>query len=284
MSGSLPLDLEPALTKVCDGVEGAQTAASSRWKLSETSLGPFGTAFGGVVAALLVDHARSLSAEPSIVAAANIAFLRSTALGEVSVVADVVSRGRRTTPITVSLHQRGQVTAQARVILASIQPIEGLPKPRQANASLTAPEQLPSPERPRPHGVGKWSGDLLEARLDRDAGICWFARRDHRLLPVGASAFAVAMADYAAGVSRPDSWEAPVVKPFPNPTLSVSLVREPAGPWIGLRARSLWSETGLGASHTELIDRDGVVGFAGMSCLLMPLDGLPLNRGSQGAS
>jgi hypothetical protein len=218
------------------------------------------------------------------VAAASIAFLRPTALGEVSVVTDAASRGRRTTPVTVSLHQGSQVTAQARVILASIQPIEGLPEPRQATISLTPPEQLPSAERPRPVAGGKWSGDLLEARLDRDAGICWFARRDHRLLPVGASAFAVAMADYAAGVSRPDSWEAPVVKAFPNPTLSVSLVREPAGPWIGLRARSLWSETGLGASHTELIDRDGVVGFAGMSCLLMRLDRNRSNRSSHGAS
>src|SRR5260370_6353110 len=98
MSGSLPLDLEPALTRVSDGAEGTQTAASSRWKLSESSLGPFGTAFVGVVAALLVDHARSLSAEPSIVAAAHIAFPRPTALGGMYVGRDVVPTGPRATP------------------------------------------------------------------------------------------------------------------------------------------------------------------------------------------
>src|SRR5260221_12012971 len=96
MSGPLPLDFEPALIRVSDGMEGTLAAASSRWKLSETSLGPFGGAFGGIVAALLVGHARSLSTEPSLVAAANLSFLRPTNLGEGSRRTDTSSGGRRT--------------------------------------------------------------------------------------------------------------------------------------------------------------------------------------------
>ncbi len=263
------LELPPAITQLI-GLPDA--GPSVGWDFAETALGPFGTVFGGIVAGVMVDQARSLAPTHGLIASATIDFLRPTGLGRAVAAAEAIQCGRRTTLVEVSLHQGGKLTARGRVLLAASLAIEGLPRAAWADLSPADPGRLPAPPRLRPNTSRAWSGDVLDSKIDAGGGIHWMTRLDERLLPLSPAAFAVAMADYAAGFSRPDSWEKPSVKAFPNPNLSVSLVREPRGAWIGLRPRSIWDATGLGASHADLLDRDGVVGVAAATSLLLPFE------------
>jgi len=213
-----------------------------------------------------------------LVAAASFDFARPTVPGEALVAAEVARTGHRTTSVNVTVHQEGKLTAQARVTLTSDLEMGELPQAPWVIQGLVDPASLPSPPALRPQNGKLWLGDVLEARVDGIRGISWFTRPDENLLPLSPAAFGIAMADYAAGVSRPDGWLTPVVSAFPNPLLFTSLVREPQGRWVGLRARSLWDGTGIGVSHTDLLDEAGTFGFAEMVCLLLPLEGASISE------
>jgi acyl-coenzyme A thioesterase PaaI-like protein len=276
MTNPISLALPPAFVSAAK-----DTAASTAWTFAETAAGPFGSVFGGIVAAAMVEQALSIAPEHGMVASVAVDFLRPTGLSEAVTQAELAHSGRRTAFVEVALRQDGQVAARARVLLAAPLAIGGLPASDWAAPTLATPEDLPAAPRPRPRFTKTWSGDLLDSRVDLGAGVRWVRRRDERQLPLSSGAFAVAMADYAAGFSRPDSWQEPVVKGFPNPNLSVSLVREPRGPWVGLRPRSVWDASGLAASHADLIDRDGAFGLAVVTSLLMPFT--PDELAEQGA-
>ena len=53
-----------------------------------------------------------------------------------------------------------------------------------------------------------------------------------------------------------------------HPDLPIHLVRPLIGEWVGLRARSLYADDGVGMSDTELHDERGPVGRSNQSLLL----------------
>jgi hypothetical protein len=67
----------------------------------------------------------------------------------------------------------------------------------------------------------------------------------------------VALADFGNGVAAALPWSSHV---FINPDLTVYLEREPAGPWIGMRARTRLGPDGAGVAESELYDAGGRVG------------------------
>jgi acyl-coenzyme A thioesterase PaaI-like protein len=238
----------------------------------ETSYGPFGSVFGGVIAGLMADAARAVAGEGQLIVSAFTEFLRPTAPGTAVLSARVGQAGRRLTLVEVDLHQGARQTAQGRIALTPPVQVAGLPTTPVPAWCGVDPADIPPGRRAQPRPSGVWSGDLLDSRVDVAAGVRWFTRRDAALLPLSNSAFAIAMADYTAGSSRPDSWENPLVQAFPNPNLFVSLMREPVGPWVGLRPESRWGETGVGLSRAELFDAGGVYGSVEMVCLLLPFE------------
>jgi Acyl-CoA thioesterase C-terminal domain/Acyl-CoA thioesterase N-terminal domain len=56
-----------------------------------------------------------------------------------------------------------------------------------------------------------------------------------------------------------------------NPDLTVVVFRLPVSEWLASRATSYWEPSGIGASHAELFDTRGLVGFALQSLVLRPL-------------
>jgi hypothetical protein len=252
------------------------TAGEVEYEFAETALGPFGSVFGGILAGVLVDHARSAAPSESQFASASFDFLRPSSPGPVEISSQLHQQGRRMVLIGVSMSQGGKMVAEARVIFTQSIDVANLPRTAPPSWSGLDPRSLPEPRRPRLPTA--WSGDLLEVRVDERTGIRWFRRLNTELMPLSPPAFAVAVSDYAAGMSRPDSWEAPLVRAFPNPNLFVSLVREPQGDWVGLRAQSVWDGSGVGLSHAELIDREGFCGFVEMVCLLVPHGGSDSSR------
>ena len=263
MPGTGALDLPPAFTR-------SVTSGATVWTFAETAAGPFGSVFGGIVAAALIEQARTVAPAHGLLASIAVNFLRPTGLGESVVEAELVHAGRRIALVDAVLLQDGKPTARGRVTLVTPLSVDGLPVSSWAALRPGNPEALPAPPLPRPRLTKVWSGDLLESRIDEPGGVRWLRRLDEARLPLSPSAFAVAMSDYAAGYSRPDSWQQPVVKGFPNPNLFVSLVREPRGAWVGLRPRSVWDASGLGAAQADLIDRDGAFGVAALTSLLIP--------------
>jgi hypothetical protein len=256
-----PAFLSPA------NIAGLETPFELRF--NDTALGPFGTIFGGMTAGVLVDRARQSGPDGAQVASISLDFVRPCSPGMVEITSEIVQQGRRTTLFSLQMKQGGKLATQAKVTL--VQPIElsGLPVGPPSDWAEQDPRQYPEPKQPK--FPTAWSGDLLEVRVDEARGIRWLRRYNVPLMPLTNSGFAVAMADYAAGSSRPDSWERPVVQAFPNPNLFVALLREPRGEWVGLRASSVWDGAGVGLTRSELLDADGLCGFAQMFCLLIPL-------------
>ena len=131
------------------------------------------------------------------------------------------------------------------------------------------PNTLRPADRSRPL-EGAWFGDLLDYRIDESLKQNWFSLTDPAQLELSTVGFAATIADYAAGVSRPDSWEVPVIKAFPNPMMSIVLHRAPEAGWVGLNARSVWNEIGIGLAVTDLLDKRGVFGVSQQINALIP--------------
>ncbi|MDQ3936921.1 MAG: thioesterase family protein, partial [Actinomycetota bacterium] len=78
---------------------------------------------------------------------------------------------------------------------------------------------------------------------------------------------AAAAADFGNGVSAVLDWTEHV---FINADLTVHLVREPRGEWVGLDARTVVEADGIGLSESVLHDADGPMGSAAQSLLVGP--------------
>jgi hypothetical protein len=74
-----------------------------------------------------------------------------------------------------------------------------------------------------------------------------------------------ALADCGNGISYNDYLDA---VGFVNPDITLALVRQPVGEWLGARAVSHWQPDGIGLSDSELFDIEGPVGRAVQTLLL----------------
>lgn len=77
----------------------------------------------------------------------------------------------------------------------------------------------------------------------------------------------VCLADAQSGMGPPVS---PFDYAYPNPDLTVYLLREPVGDWVGYDIRAEASALAVGLAESALRDRDGVVGRSAQCVLVDP--------------
>lgn len=247
--------------------------ATGRFELTGMARGPWqeDAAHGGAPAGLLARAAESLGAADGLrLASLSLAFNGPVSLGEIVVRGEVVKPGRRQRVVAVAIEAGGRTLIEGRGVLIRRGEVE-LPA-----TALAEPSTLAGPEGMRPVDRSEWADGESDA-FHRSAntvvavhggpdrigveGAAWI-RLDVPLVsgeePSGAQR-AVAAADFGNGVAHPVGWGEYL---FINCDLNVSLLREPAGEWIGLDSRTEIDRNGSGLTTTRLHDRSGHFGTA----------------------
>ena len=105
--------------------------------------------------------------------------------------------------------------------------------------------------------------DAMEARAAPD-GTVWFRMLESLVEGAGSFAQFLGPADWCHGLNRPVSG----LLADPNPDLSVRMVRDPQGEWMGVQGSTLWQSSGTGLGHGVLRDIAGDFGSVSMSVAL----------------
>lgn len=244
-----------------------------RFELTGQARGPWqdDAAHGGAPAGLLARAAEALGSGDGLrLAAISLAFNGPVVLGDVAVRAEVVKPGRRQRVVEVAIEAGGRTAIEGRAVLIRRGEVD-LPSEATAGSG-----RLLGPEGMRPVDRKKWADGELDA-FHRTAntvlavrggpdrvgteGAAWI-RLDVPLVagedPSGAQR-AAAAADFGNGVAHPVPWGEFL---FVNCDLNVSLLREPAGEWIGLESRTRLDQNGTGLTQTRLHDAGGQFGLA----------------------
>jgi len=138
-----------------------------------------------------------------------------------------------------------------------------------ASAAGGADDALPGPERARPTRFHEaWGGGFVQSLEVREIGhgvpgrgTVWVASH-HDLIdvePASELARWIGLIDVANGVAvreTPDAWL------FPNLDLTIHLLRQPRGGWLGLDTTVAFGPTGQGITGAALHDEVGHVGHA----------------------
>lgn len=240
-------------------------ADDGSWMPRDFVRGPFDGMQGGAVAGLMCAVAEEAFPEGFRTLAIDARFLRPCPLAPITATAKLVHAGSRLVVVEVVLSAEGKPRAIATVSAASPIAI-----PAIAEAASEGHDPGAGARRPGPVTHGKpWLMDKMEGRITAD-GVRWF---NFPLRITGSeSSFARALcpADWLPGLTRPDSWENPVVRAAPNVDLSVRMHRHPVGDWIGVRATGRWSPDGCGIAGGDLLDASGPVGFVSCALALVP--------------
>jgi acyl-coenzyme A thioesterase PaaI-like protein len=251
---------------------GPGEAAVSHAVLGGAARGPWdpGSAHGGAPAALLTRAIEARAGETQRVSSLAATFLGPVPLGPVEIRTVVRKPGARLAIVHAELRAGGRVAMEAQAVLL-----------RRGRVALPPGVGQPWPELAPPEGLVAAPGwfvrddeegfhpDAMEIRpLEGDlrtpaprGRAAWL-----RLLrpvvagetPSGAQR-AAAAADFGNGLSCP----VPMADfLFVNCDLHVALHRDPAGEWIGVRARTELDAAGTGLTTTELHDAAGPFGTA----------------------
>jgi hypothetical protein len=232
---------------------------------------------GGPPSALLVHAVERVDTPvPMQVARATFELLRPVPLTPLHVTTTVLRPGKKVQLVGASLRAGDVEVMRATVLRIRV---ASLPPPDDAGIDAGTP---PLPDAADPGAEASFAQvrddlryfhrDAMEIRavaggFDRAGpATAWFRLR-HPVVageqPSGAVR-AAATADFGNGLS----WVLPPDWLFINPDLTVHLLREPAGEWLCLAARTLASADGTGIAESALYDRDGRVGRSVQSLLL----------------
>lgn len=196
--------------------------------------------------------------------------LRPVPLGDVQVEVQADYVGRSAAHYSARLLAQGKELARFTALMQRQTPqplppdLPGHPLPTAPAAPLACtPVVMPFA------GATRSYADLVELRLARGAffaGPCfvWFRLR-HPLLPDETPSpyqrVAVA-ADSGNGISAALPF---ATHSFVNSDLTINLLRQPRGEWIGLDARTALAGNGCGLAQSELYDEAGLIGHATQS-------------------
>ncbi len=193
------------------------------------------------------------------VARVTVNLMRPVPVSELDVSVRVVREGSRIQLLETEIRAAGVVVTRAEVLRVA--------RGESAQANCCPPIDLPGPSlgsRTRPPTSVGFSR-LFEMRAVRGMfetpgpASIWF--RMHGDLVAGEATDAVtatlACADFANGTGAAVSFEQ---WSYPNADLTVSLAREPVGPWIILDAECWVGSNGRGMTHARLGDADGWFG------------------------
>lgn len=237
--------------------------AQGAWAADQQHMGP--------VSGLLVRAIEACRPRPDLLVS-RVAFdiLGVIPDGEVEVSARVIRPGRTIELVEAELTAGGRVVVRAtawRLAISDTSAIAGGDIP-----------DMPGPETGKPWvGSHLWEGGFiasLEFRVLPDwqpgRGRVWL-RTDVDLVadePSPPLARFFGLIDTANGIAvRAD----PATLLFPNTDLTVHLVREPIGDWLGLDTTVAFGADGVGLTASVLYDEGGPVGRAAQTLTLRPL-------------
>lgn len=236
------------------------------------AVGPWdpGQLHGGAPAALVVRALQALAPEMQL-ARCSFEFLGPVPLAPLEVTARVRKPGTRFQLAEAQLMAGGRPALLARaVLLRRGEPMtlpehaarpDALPCEGPAESVVRPPAERSDPSAQGFHLTGM---DIRYAGGTRFGGarsLAWFrlARSLVAGEPTSPAASAVAAADFANGISHVLDFRTHL---FVNTDLTVTLLRDPEGPWILLDARTRIVPEGIGWASAVLHDERGRIGFA----------------------
>ncbi len=236
------------------------------------AVGPWDPAqlHGGAPAALLARELRALAPELQL-ARCSYEFLGPVPLAPLEVTAAVLKPGKRFVLAEARLSAAGRPVLLARAVL--LRRGEPLDLPNGADwpdgLPCGGPEQsvaLPSVGRSGPGDEGfhltgmeiRYGGGT---RFGGGRSLGWFRLAGPLVAgeETGAAERAVAAADFGNGISHVLDFRTHL---FVNTDLTVTLLRDPEGPWVLLDARTRIDPAGIGWASSTLHDQRGPLGFA----------------------
>ena len=249
-----------------------------RFLATELARGPWdpNAQHGGAPAALLMRAFERLPAEEALqIARVTYELLRPVPLGELTVEAEVVRRGRRVQLLEGSLRTvEGTEVVRARALQV-----------RRAALNLRRPIEIPAPppgpengyERPpsfTPPRQPTFYPSAIEVRFVSGGfgggpATGWFRLKVPLVAGEEPSPLQrlAAAADFGNGISAVLHWDEYL---FINPDLTLYVDREPAGEWVCLDAQTFIAPGGVATAESVLYDKRGRVGRAIQSLLIAP--------------
>jgi hypothetical protein len=260
-------------------------SANGRVEPTEHARGPWDprALHGGAPAALI---ARAFErTEPGAelpIARLGFEFLKPIPFAELELSTQVVRNGRRVQELTAELTADGEAIGRASALRIQAVP-EGLPDPdrRRAQPGPEAVRAIPGPEQGK---IVKFALNDTETSSLATTGMemswltdpwslgpgqVWMRLRQPIVPGEEASPLVrlVATADFGNGISA----ELPFDKYlFINADLTIHLWRRPRGEWIGLDAKTVLMDGGIGTAESVLHDEDGPVGRAVQTLVVQP--------------
>ncbi len=248
------------------------TRAGDRFVPTPHAVGPWDPAelHGGAPAALVVRALRELAPELQL-ARCTFDFLGPVPLAPLTVTATVLKPGRRFRVAEAELSAGGRPALMARaVLLRRGEPMalpeeavwpDGLPGegPRESVAHPSVAGAQPGEESFNRTGMEiRYAGGT---RFGGGRSLAWFRLAGPLVAgeATDPAALAVAAADFGNGVSHVLDFRTHL---FVNTDLTVTLLRDPEGPWVLLDARTRIAPEGIGWASSTLYDARGPIGFA----------------------
>jgi len=260
-------------------------AGDDRFMPTEHARGPWDPrALHGGAAAALIARAfeRTTPGEELPIARLGFEFLRPIPFAQLTLSTEIVRPGRRVQELTAELRAGDELIGRASALRIQAVPA-GLPDPegRIAQPGPAPIEALPGPEQ---GNVVRFAlSDLATASLattgmemswltdpsDLGPGKVWMRPREpivpgEQTSPLVAL---VATADFGNGISRELEFDKYL---FINADLTLHLWRPPHGEWIGLDAKTVLMDDGMGTAESVLHDESGPVGRAHQTLVVQP--------------
>jgi hypothetical protein len=209
-------------------------------------------------------------------------FLKPIPFAELQVATEIVRNGRRVQELAAELRAGGETIGRASALRIQAVP-EGLPDPGGQRAAPGAEplRALPGPEQGK---VVKFALNDTETSSLATTGMemswltdpwslgpgrVWMRLRAPLLPGEEASPLLrlVATADFGNGISAELPFHEYL---FINADLTIHLWRRPRGEWIGLDAKTVLMDGGVGTAESVLHDTDGPVGRAMQTLVVQP--------------
>ena len=236
------------------------------------AVGPWdpGQLHGGAASALVARALQELAPEQQL-ARCTFEFLGPVPLAPLEISTQIVKPGARFQLAEAELVAGGRPVLLARAVL--LRRAEAMELPDQARWPDGLPCEGPQDSVALPSGW-RSAGDEQAfhltgmelrfgggTRFGGGRSLAWF-RLAGALVAGGQTppaARAIAAADFGNGVSHVLDFRTHL---FVNTDLTVTLLRDPVGPWVLLDARSRIDAAGIGWASSTLYDQDGPVGFS----------------------
>lgn len=241
---------------------------------TEQAIGPWdrGQLHGGGPAALIGAAIQALAPDMQL-ARTTFEFLGPVPCAPITVEAQIVKPGKRLQLAHATVSAAGRTALTATCTLLRRSAIDVPPAARwEAPTTVARPASLEGRgwrDTPGFHTTGMTIRFAAGGFDEPGPATAWFAlERDlvdgEPIVPVSR---VMAAADFGNGVSAVLDWDRWV---FINCDLSVTLLRDPRGPWVLLDSVTRIDAAGIGWASSTLADADGPIGFAQQTLYVAP--------------